>query len=74
MAYNWARPAILVAGKGRGGMFLCPRHFQCGEHIVSPRSVRLSRPVRPSRTNTNGFCAISFERIGVLDLNLYTGI
>ena len=22
MAYSWARPAILVAGKGRGGMFL----------------------------------------------------
>ena len=21
-AYSWARPAILVAGKGRGGMFL----------------------------------------------------
>ena len=30
LAYGWARPAILVAGKGRGGMFLCPRHFQCG--------------------------------------------
>ena len=23
LAYSWARPAILVAGKGRGGMFLC---------------------------------------------------
>ena len=22
LAYNWARPAILVADKGRGGMFL----------------------------------------------------
>ena len=22
LAYNWARPAILVAGKGKGGMFL----------------------------------------------------
>ena len=22
LAYNWARPAIFVAGKGRGGMFL----------------------------------------------------
>ena len=22
LAYNWARPAILVVGKGRGGMFL----------------------------------------------------
>ena len=21
LAYSWARPAILVAGKGRGGMF-----------------------------------------------------
>ena len=24
LAYSWARPAILVAGKGRGGMFLFP--------------------------------------------------
>ena len=23
LAYSWARPAILVVGKGRGGMFLC---------------------------------------------------
>ena len=23
LAYSWARPAIFVAGKGRGGMFLC---------------------------------------------------
>ena len=23
LTYSWARPAILVAGKGRGGMFLC---------------------------------------------------
>ena len=22
LAYSWARPAILVVGKGRGGMFL----------------------------------------------------
>ena len=22
LAYSWTRPAILVAGKGRGGMFL----------------------------------------------------
>ena len=36
LAYSWARPAILVAGKGRGGMFLfllflhfhyCPSFF-----------------------------------------------
>ena len=26
LAYSWARPAILVVGKGRGGMFLlCPQ-------------------------------------------------
>ena len=35
-----------------------------GGHIVSPLSVRTS--VRPVR-NTNGFRAISFERIGELD-------
>ena len=36
-------------------------------NIVSPLSVRTSVPsVRPVR-NTFGFCAIFFERIGVLD-------
>ena len=24
LAYSWARPAILVAGKGRGEYFYCP--------------------------------------------------
>ena len=29
LAYSWTRPAILVSGKGRGGMFfLCLHHFQ----------------------------------------------
>ena len=42
-----------------------------GELIVSPLSVCTSVPpdrpsVHPVR-NTNGFCAISFEKIGVLD-------
>ena len=27
LAYNWARPAILVVGKGRGGMFLLSPAF-----------------------------------------------
>ena len=41
--------------------------FSMGVHIVSPLSVSMSFPsVRPVR-NTNGFHAISFERIGVLD-------
>ena len=35
-----------------------------GKHIVSPLSVRTS--VRPVG-NTNGFRAISFETIGILD-------
>ena len=31
LAYSWARPAILAAGKDSGGMFLlCPCHFQWG--------------------------------------------
>ena len=28
LTYSWARPAILVAGKGRGGMFYCPPPFR----------------------------------------------
>ena len=66
LAYSWARSVILVAGKGRRGMFLlCPRHFQWGAYsITNVRTyVGLSRPVR----NTFGFRAMSFERIGVLD-------
>ena len=68
---SWARPAtcILVVGKGRGGMFLlCPRHFQWGAYsITAVRSyVRPVSPVRPIR-NTNGFCVISFEKIGVFN-------
>ena len=39
-AYSWARPAILVAGKGRGWMFLFLLflHF----HSCSPSSLFLS--------------------------------
>ena len=47
-------------------IFLCARHFEWG-HIVSPLSVRTSVPFVRSVRNTNGFRAISFERIGVLD-------
>ena len=49
--------------------FLCPRHFQWGRgvHIVSSVSVHTSiLSIRPVR-NTNGFRAISFETIVVLD-------
>ena len=55
--------------------FLYPRHFQLGcvcvggggGHVVSPLSVRTSVPyLRPVR-NTNGFRAISFEKIGIID-------
>ena len=41
-----------------------------GGHIVSPLSIRTYvRPVRPVRPvrNTNGFRAISFEKISVFD-------
>ena len=40
LAYSWARPAILVASKGRGGMFLFLLflHF----HSCSPSSLSLS--------------------------------
>ena len=57
---------------------LCLRHFQLcvcvggggvrQVHIVSLLSIRTMylRPVHPV-CNTNGFCLISFEKIGVLD-------
>ena len=28
LAYSWVRPAILVAGKGRGECFYCPPPFR----------------------------------------------
>ena len=53
---------------------LCPGHFQWGGvgggggNIVSPLSICTSVPyVTQMVCNTNGFRAISFERIGVLD-------
>ena len=39
LAYSWARPAILVVGKGRGGMFLFPLflHFHsCSSFFPVP--------------------------------------
>ena len=49
--------------------FFMPPPVSVGVHIVSPLSVHTYvRPVRPVH-NTFGFCAISFERIGVLDWN-----
>ena len=39
LAYSWARPAILVAGKGRGGMLLFPLflHFDsCSSFFLDP--------------------------------------
>ena len=40
LAYSWARPAILVAGKGRGGMFLFllfPHFHSCSCFFPVPR-------------------------------------
>ena len=50
--------------------FFMPPPFSLGscrgvvEHVVSPLSIHMS--VRPVR-NTNGFGAISFEKIGILN-------
>ena len=69
LAYSWARPAILAAGKDSGVMFLlCPGHFQWsgeGLHIVS---LFVCTSI-PSARNKNGFCSVSFEKISVLDSN-----
>ena len=69
LAYSWARPAILVAGKGRWGMFfIMPPPFSMGGGECSITSLRkYVCPVLPVQSNTNGFRAISFERNGVLD-------
>ena len=63
--WYWARPAILAAGNGRGGMFLlCPAIFNRGAYSI-PAVRTYVRPVR----NTNVFPVISFEMIGILDWN-----
>ena len=36
LAYSWARPAILVAGNGRGGMFL----FLLFLHVLNPNTIK----------------------------------
>ena len=43
LAYSWARPAILVAGKGRGGMFLFLLflHFHSCSYFFSNRLFHL---------------------------------
>ena len=48
------------------GFFIIPPPLVMGGHIASPLSVRTSRTSCPVRTK-NGFWAISFEYIGVLD-------
>ena len=55
LAYSWARPAIIVAGKGRGGMFLLRPQLRrswrgillLGRLCVRPSSIRA--PARPLR-------------------------
>ena len=44
LAYSWARPAILVVGKGRGGMFLFLLflHFLSCPSLSSPQLSLLS--------------------------------
>ena len=36
LAYSWARPAILVAGKGRGWMFLFLHFHSCSSSFSIP--------------------------------------
>ena len=50
LAYSWARPAILVVGKGRGGMFLLSHLLVAGCDIGVRFSVRpsVSPSVSPS--------------------------
>ena len=52
----------------KGTFFYAPAIFNDGgEHIVSLLSVRPFCPSVYPMSNTNGFSAISFEKIGVLD-------
>ena len=69
LAYSWARPTVLAAVKVKGGCFYYALPFSIGGEggrggaysitAVICTSVPSVRPVR----NTNGFCAISFEKI-----------
>ena len=68
LAYSWARPAILVAGRVLGNVFIMPPPFSMGVYYHRCPYVRPSCPVHPVH-NTFGFRAISFERIGILDWN-----
>ena len=36
MAYSWARPAILAAGKGTGAMFICLLFLHCPSFSFLP--------------------------------------
>ena len=69
-------PAIFNVGWGGGGVgggaySLYPAIFNGGGagHTLSPLSVHTSVPSARPICNTNAFCAISFEKIGVLDWN-----
>ena len=51
LAYSWARPAILVAGKGRGGMFFSSPELKAQGELLWSLTVRRRRRrpyVRPS--------------------------
>ena len=55
---------MLLLASSHVRVLLCTRNFNGGGgHIASPLSIRTSRPVR----RKNGFPAITFEYIGVLD-------
>ena len=38
-AYSWARPAVLAAGKGRRGMFLCLATKKVAGYYVIPSEI-----------------------------------
>ena len=58
-------PVKIKAGHIGKTFFYAPAIFN-GGHIVSPLSICTSVSSIPVR-NTNGFCAMSFEKIGLLD-------
>ena len=60
LAYSWARPAILVAGKGRGGMF-----FISSVSVLSCSLSSLFLPFISSTISSVSFLPFSGRRLKV---------
>ena len=74
LAYSWAKPAILVAGKSRGDCFYYAPPFLMGRHKVSPLSIRPSRQSVLSVPYVTQMVSVLLKRLVYWIQILYTGI